>query len=347
MAIDTGTVQRTPGLDTNGKKYREDLSDVIYNISPTEVPAQSNFGRGSASEVFKEWIIDKLADAAENAHIDGDNFSGDTLTAGNRLGNYCQISRKDIVVSRRSNVVNKAGRRSEIAYQTAKGAKEIRRDMELDITKRHEAVVPATSTASQSAGVSAWLRTNDLRGAGATSPGLSGTGDLSGYPDAVGTAGTDRALSEATMLNVCRMAYDQGGNPNMAQMNPQLKQGLSTFLLSSGSRVATQYQDQGPVNRGGVSVVGAVDVMVTDFQVMDIVPNRFAPEPGGTDNGEVHVLDTDYWEVSMLDPYQVVTIAKVGDHERRQLIVDYALCSKNEAASGVVADLTDTAAVVA
>ena len=332
------------GMDSTGTSdadnVREDLSDVIYNISPTEVPFQSNIGKERSENTYKEWLIDSLADAAQNAHIDGDEFTGDALTRANRVGNHHQISRKDIVVTRRANIVNKAGRRREVAYQIAKAGKELRRDIEFDSTKRHEAIVGAAGTAPQAAGLCAWITSNLERGTSGTAPGLSGTND--GYPNAVGTNGSDRVLKESDLLGVARKAYEEGGSPNMVLAGTDIKQGLSNYLFTNtAARVATQYQDQGKSPRGGVSVIGAVDVYVTDFQVLDIVPDRFSP--GGATEAEVPVLDTEYWAMSYLDGYHVETIAQVGDHQRRMLLVDWTLCSKNEAASGLVADLTNGA----
>jgi hypothetical protein len=341
-----------------GNNVREDLSDIIYNISPTEVPMQSNFGRGTSQQTFKEWQIDELVDAANNAAIDGDEFAGDALDKASRLGNYSQISRKDIVVSRRANIVNKAGRKSEIAYQIAKKGKELRRDVEYALARRKAAVVGNSTTAMESAGVPAWITTNFIGGAGAVAPTLSGTTE--GYPDSAGTStGTAMALSEADILASVRGCYDEGGNPNMIMMGTQLKQGLSTFLFGTTSnRIATQYQDQGANPRGGITVVGAVDVYVTDFSVLDIVPNRFVPSGDGsvtdptagtdaTRASEVYILDSEYWKVSYLDGYKTETIAKIGDHERRMLLVDWTLCSLNEAASAIITGINSSTAVAA
>ena len=333
-----------------GTNVREDLTDVIYNISPTEVPAQANFGRGTSNQTFKEWQIDELATAVgDNAHIDGDEFSGDPLNKASRIGNYHQISRKDLVVSRRANIVNKAGRKSEIAYQIAKLGKELRRDVETSICLRQAAVADGGSSVSpRAAGIGAWIRTNLDLGATGTAPTLSIPATSEGYPNAAASAGTARALSELDILDIVRQCYDQGGNPNMIMLGTRLKQGFSQYLFdtpggANGPRVATQYQDQGMSPKGGVTVVGAVDVYVTDFSVLDIVPNRFMPV--GATASEVYILDTEYWEVSYLDGYKTETIAKVGDHERRMLLVDWTLCSLNEAASGAIGAVDDTAAV--
>lgn len=327
--------------DLNQK--REDFSDVITNIAPTECPFQANVGKANSEREYKEWPIDTLAAAADNAHIDGDEFSGDSLTDGNKLGNHHQISRKDLVVTRRANIVKKAGKKREMAYQLAKKGKELKRDVELAATKRKPAVVGNSTTAPESAGVPAWIRTNDQLGAGGSSPTLSGTTD--GYPDASGTVGTARALSEATLMDAIRGCYDQGGNPNMIMVSTEMKQRVSTFLFSSSSRVATQYQDQGKGPRGGATVIGAVDVYVTDFGIVEIVPNRFSPS--GATTSEVFVLDTELWAISYLDGYRTEMIAKIGDHERRMMLVDWTVESKNEAGSAIVAAINDTTAMTA
>ena len=330
-------------LATSGDNVREDLSDIIYNISPTEVPFTSNVGRETSSNTYKEWMVDSLAAASDNKHIDGDEFSGGALDGSERIGNYHQISRKDLVVSRRANIVNKAGRRSEMAYQIAKRGKELRRDIEHSSLLRKIAVIGTASIGSEpeSAGVPAWIRTNLIRGTAGTAPALSNT--TYGFPNALGTEGATHALSEDDILQISRQAYDQGGSTNMIMLPPQLKQSLSSFLFSgTNRRIATQYQDHGASPRKGVSVVGAVDVYVTDFQVLDIVPNRFSP--AGTET-EVMILDTEYWALSYLDGYHIEDIAKVGDHRRRMLLADWTVCSKNEAASGLVGDVGVSMAV--
>lgn len=344
-----------------GNNAREDFANVIYNISPTECPFQSNASRGSSDQTLKEWSVDALVAAQNNAAVDGDEFAGLPLDKAERIGNYHQISRKDIVVSRRANIVKKAGRKSEIAYQIAKKSKELKRDVEFAALSRKAAVAGDNSTAMECAGVPSWIRTNIDRAGSATAPTLSGAGGIEGYPNGTGTPPTDAqmaayAADESILLDLVRQCYDQGGNPDTIMLNTRLKQGFSNYLFSSSaSRVATQYQDQGANPRSGVSVVGAVDVYVTDFGVLDIVPNRFAPQysvltdtTGSDDTGaEIFILDMDMWEISYLDTYKTETIAKVGDHERRMLLVDWTVCSHNEAASAIMADVNDTLAFVA
>ena len=209
MAQSGSTFDRYDLGSGTADNVREDLSDVISNISPTEVPFTSNAGKGKSSNTYKEWLIDTLAAATDNVHIDGDEFAGNALGNADRVGNYHQISRKDLVVSRRANIVNKAGRKSEMAYQIAKAGKELKRDVELAATKRKVGAAGSASAGSESAGIPAWMRTNISRGANGTAPALSGT--TTGYPNAVGTAGTARGLTESGILKECRKAYDKGG----------------------------------------------------------------------------------------------------------------------------------------
>jgi len=327
-------------LATQGDNVREDLTDVIYNISPTEVPLQSNIGRGSASNVLKEWQIDELAAAdTGNAAIDGADFGTDSSDPASRIGVYHQISIKYLAISRRANIVNKAGRKSELAYQIAKKGRELRRDVEAIACLNQATLAGSSTVASLTAGLGAWVKTNTIRGTGGADPALSNT--TYGEPTTAATDGTVAALSETNLLQIIRECYIQGGSPNMIMVGPTVKQRLSNYLFGSSARVATQYQDQGKSPRGGVSVVGAVDVYVSDYGVLDIVPNRFQRER------DVWVLDTEYWEMCYLDGYKTETIAKIGDAERRHILVDWALKSNNEAASGVIADVDSAAAMVA
>ncbi len=327
-------------LAAKGDNVREDLTDVIYNITPTEVPFQANISRGSMSSTLQDWQIDEIEDTdASNAAIDGADFGTATHDAAARVGVYAQISIKYLNVSRRANIVNKAGRKSELAYEIAKKGKALRRDVETIALSNQATRVGSSSQAPLTAGVPAWLKTNTDRGDTGTDPALSDT--TYGQPTTAAGDGTLRALSEAAFLSIQRACYDEGGNPNMVMMGTEMKQRFSSYMFGSSARIATQYQDQGASPRGGVSVVGAVDTYVGDFQVLDIVPNRFQR------SRDVFVLDTEYWELIYLDGYKTEEIAKIGDSERRHILVDWGVKSNNEAASGIIADVDSTLDMVA
>jgi len=344
------------GLSTSGEISREDLTDIITNISPTERPLHNNAGRGTAESDLHEWPTDSLADArADNAHVDGEDFQaegdqtpaaptggvfqGVPITAGNRISNYMQIARKDIIVTRRADKIKKTGRRSELTYQIAKAGRELQRDCEMSATANIAAIAGSTTVPARTAGLGAWFRTNTNRGAGATEPTLSGT--THGYPNAAAGAATSlRALSEAAILTTLADIYNEGGDPDMIMMHPTVKQKFSQYMFGSSARIATQFQDHGKSPSAGLTVVGAVDVYVSDFTILSVVPNRFqAPS-------DVFLLESDMLEIAYFDGYHVEKMGKAGDNERRVLLVDFGLVNRNEAAGGIVSDIDNTAPMV-
>lgn len=327
-------------LNSTGDSVRESLSDVIYNIDPTETPFQSMCSQESSPSDYIEWQIDGYAAAStSNAHIDGDDHSGDALTDTKRLGNYHQISRKDLVVTRRADKLTKAGRKSELAYQLAKAGAELKRDMEAILTQPQPVTVGNSSTAPKTASLPAWIRTNVDLGATASAPTLSST--TYGYPNAAATNGTDRAVTEDELLALIKSAYTSGGNPSCIMVSPAVKQVISKYMFGSSARVATPYQDHKSNPRDGLTVAGAVDYYVSDFGTFEVIPNRFQRDD------ELFILQKDMWAISFIDKMKTVDIAKSGDSEKRLILCDYALKSKQEAANAMMTDIDEAAAMTA
>ena len=73
---------------------------------------------------------------------------------------------------------------------------------------------------------------------------------------------------------------------------------------------------------------------VSDFGTMKVVANRFQRER------TAHILQTDMWATGFLRPFEDTPLAKTGDSEKRLIITEWTLESRNEAASGVIADLS-------
>lgn len=325
-------------LNVTGQMAREDLMDTIFQVSREETPFISNIGKEKASNTLKEWTLDALATpSSTNKQIDGFEFTADSQETPQRVSNYCQISAKQIRVTRRANLMNTVGGKKELARLVAKRGVELKRDMEAVLLK-NEVAAPGTATAAPTtAGVPAWLTTNTDRGATGADPDLSST--TYGYPDTAASDGTDRALSEATVHSIVRQCFAAGGRPDILMCGLQVKQRFSNYMFSSSARIATPYQDHGASKKKGLTVVGSVDVWVSDFGTLDIVPNYVQRED------DFFVLDTEYWALGTLDPMHVESMGKKGDAEDRMLVVDYCLVSKNEAASGVIADIDETLAM--
>jgi len=307
------------------KGNREDLEDIIYDISPTDTPFLSNAGRVKASAVFHEWQTDALTAAAANKQLEGADNTANTLAATTRYGNYCQISSKGIVVSGTQEAVNKAGRDSEFKYQIAKAGKELKRDMEFALTQ-NQASSAGTSAAARSLGsVESWLFSatgNVVDGTGATTP------EYSSGVSAPTDAATPVTLTEANVKTVIQECWTDGGDPKVIMVGPHNKTVASGF-----TGIATQYRTSSIDSMKQGSILGAADVYISDFGEHKIVANRFSRDRTAL------ILDMDYWSVATLRPIQQIMLSKTGDAEKREMLVEFTLVAKNPNASGKVADL--------
>jgi len=295
---------------------REDLSDVIYNISPTDTPFLSSAAKTQSTAVLHEWQTDALASAStSNAVIEGDEATLDAVTATTRLSNSCQIMDKTVVITGTQEAVDKAGRASELAYQIAKKAKELKRDMEAQITTNNAEVTGSATAAREMGSLGAWVATNDVMGTSGTSGSVGNTAR---------TDGTQRAFTEDLLKSVIKSVWNEGGDPTMIMVGPFNKQKLSGFTGNS-----TRF-DAG----ADATLYTSVDVYASDFGQLQVVPNRFSRDR------DCYVLDMNYWGIAFLRDFSMHELSKTGDSEKRQLLVEATLESRNEAASGLVADLT-------
>lgn len=302
---------------------REDLIDTIYNISPTDTPFMNSIGRTNATAVYHEWQTDSLAAVnVSNAAIEGAAASSATLSPTTRVGNRTQISQKTIAISGTLETVNKAGRRSEKAYQLAKASSELKRDMEAILLSNQTASAGSSSAARTLGGMQTWLNSNTSNGSG----GSAGSGGTTAR-----TTGTDRAFTQDMITSVMQSCYTNGGSPTMLFVTPAQKVVASTF-----AGIATRYRDV-PASQQA-QIINAADVFVSDFGIIQIVPDRFIPN---SDNDDVAFLvDTEMASVAYLRPFETNELAKTGDSEQTQLLVEYTLQVNNEAAHGIIADLT-------
>jgi len=247
MAIVTNTFTK---YDAVG--IREDLSNVIFNISPQTTPFVSNMTkRRKVTNTFFEFQQDSLAAAAANAQIDGDDLSSYTaVTATSRIGNYTQIMRKDFVIADNLNgSLDLAGRRAEIAYQLAKKGDELKRDMEFNLCGVNQAAVAGNNTtARKTASLSAFIKTNTSRGTGGADPTVS-----SGVVNAAATDGTQRAATEALLKTVLQSVWSEGGEPKMLMVGPHVKTVVSGFAGIAAQR----YMAPGD---SPTTIIGAADV---------------------------------------------------------------------------------------
>jgi len=309
---------------------REDLQDAIFDISPMDTPFLSGLKRGKASGTLHEWQTDSLADAtSNNAQIEGDNLATlDTSNPTTRVGNYLQISRKSVIVSGTLEAVDKAGRKNELAYQIAKRGKEVKRDMETIMLANLTSNAGGSSTARVMAPLRAWIQTNSSLGATG-----GNTGHTTGVPAAAATdatSGDQRAFTETIFKTVLQSCWTNGADPDILMVGPHNKQVVSTTF----SGIATRNFDLSNTAAKPMAASAAIDVYVSDWGAIRVVPNRFQRDR------DAWILDMDYLALKTLRPLQTIPLAKTGDAEKRLMLIEYTLCVKNEAALGLCADLT-------
>jgi hypothetical protein len=297
---------------------REDLTDVIYNISPTETPFMSNIGRTKCTATTHEWQTDSLATAAVNQQLEGEDYDSAGLEASVvtvRPTNLTTISAKTLIISGTLESTLKAGRKSEIAYQVAKKGKEIKRDIEVTLSRQQAPVAQTGTTSRKTRALESWIDTNTSE---------TGSTHASTY---VITDGTQRDLTEALAKAAIQAAWTSGGDPEMMLCGPVNKQNIS----SQFSGIATMYREQSGVGPG--TIIGAADIYVSDFGELKVVPSRFSRDR------TISIVQKDMWAVAYLRPFKVWELSKTGDSEKRLLLAEYTLESRNEAASAKVADL--------
>ena len=309
----------------DAKGLREDLNDMIHNISPTKTPGLQTFGRSKAKAILHEWQTDALASAdTTNAKAEANDTAFATPSSTTRIGNYCQISDKSVLIGGTLEAVDKAGRKSEVAYQVAKRAAELKRDMESIIFENQAA---SGSDPRKTGSLLAFITTNvDYATASGVNPSYT-TLPNDTRDDA--TSGDTRTFQEVQLANVLESMWEQGAEPSIIFMGGKRKKDFSGFAGVYSKTFNTSGAKEG-------AIVAGADVYVSNFGVVKVVLNRFMRAR------DVIAVDPEYVKVAYLRPYSVQELAKTGDTAAKKLInVEWGLEVGTEKALGLVADLKD------
>ena len=304
---------------------REDLSNTIYNIAPTETPVVSSIGKTKATATFHEWQTDDLAAANNGGLLEGADAAAASATPTVRVGNRTQIQGKTVHVSGTLDVVDKAGRKTETAYQLAKSGQELKRDMEKTILSNVDQSAGTTTTARLLGGIQTWLKSNFVTMTDGVAP-TTADGNNSRTEGA-----TAAAFTEAKLKECVKKVFENGGNPTMLVVPPTQKQVVSEFAGIAAQRY------EAPKAKA-TTIIGAADVYLSDFGTLSVVPDRFMTADD-TPAEQALVLDPTMASIATLRPFQSNLLAKTGDSEKHQMIVEYTLAVNNEKAHGIVADL--------
>jgi hypothetical protein len=322
MAQLSGT---TATFDSAG--LREDLEDVIWDLFPNDTWALSNLDRVDATAVNHEWQLDTLDAATQNKVVEGDDASYLTVSPPTRVGNYTQIARKTFIISGTLEAVKKAGRKSEVARQAMKKMRELKRDMEKALVGNQGSSAGADATPRSCGGMEAWIPSTANGGnaliATTTASGASTAAFTSGVVAAPVDGSTTGALSLAIFNQSLGEAWADGGDPRMILVNTTQKTAIDAF-----TSIATRFVD---VDRKAEAVIhGAANVYVSDYGVHTVMLHRYMR------TSVVLCLDPDYWATAFLRRPKMEELAKTGDGEKRQIISEFTLISRNHNASAKV-----------
>ena len=298
---------------------REDLSDVVYRISPVDTPFMTAVPRNKASAVLHEWSLDTIESTnSTNARLEGDALTRATSSSPSRLTNYCQISSRDVTVSGTQRATNPAGIDDMLAFQKAKKSLALKKDMEYICLGNTGQVAGNTTTARKLRSLNAWISGNGSRGTnGADSTGAT-------YASTDGTAGDLRAFTETLLKDAILDAYTDGGEPSIVLVSPTNKQLASAF---SGRTTQQQMVAE-------EKILGAASIYASDFGDLKIVPSR-------TQRGrDVWVLDTTKVAISYLRPFETQEQGRVGDAVTQDIIAEYTLEVRAADAHSLIADTT-------
>ena len=298
---------------------REDLENVIYDISPEETPFYSSCKKLKATNTYHEWQTDALRSSGANAHIEGDATTAEARTATTRLGNYCQIFKNAVVVPDTDKGLDKAGRASEMAYQVLKIAKEQKLDIEKALFDNNAQVAGNATTAREMAGTETWF-TSTIQNKGSGGAHAAGTGANAR------TDGTQTVFNQTKFDAIMQNCWDKGGKPDSVY--------LSAYLMNLALAFTGNNNQRSTVQAGDAKVIKSLDVYVTPWGTIEFIPSR--ENRGRT----VHVMQDDMWAVAVLRGTKNVELAKTGDNTTRQVVTELTLVAKNEKSSGLGVDFS-------
>ena len=310
--------QATNTFDSyDAKGIREDLENVIYDISPEETPFYSSCKKVKATNTYHEWQTDALRSSAANAHIEGDATTAEARTATTRLGNYTQIFKNAVVIPDTDQGLDKAGRGAEMAYQVLKIAKEQKLDIEKALFDNNAQVAGNATTAREMAGAPVWF-TSTIQNKGSGGAHANGTGSNAR------TDGTQTVFNQDKFDATMQSIWEKGGRPDTVY--------LSAFQMNKALAFTGNNNQRSTVQAGDEKVVKSLDVYVTPWGTIEFQPTR------ENRSRDVFVMQDDMWAVGVLRPTKNVELAKTGDAETRQVLTELTLIAKNEKANGMIAD---------
>ena len=330
-----------------GGVINEDVMQRIFDISKIPLPFTDLVGSTTHKNERFDWVVDELrAPDVTNARVDGSDAGAAAEAGGARVGNHSQISDEVIAVSYRADASDTIGRTKELAYRITRGNQQIRRDVEAIALNNQASVAGTDSVAGVTGGLPSWIETTVMNADGSDATASAGGHNMTTGLTEKFTVGDGKALSFQAVKDAIQGVYEQGGEVTHLMSNPGVIGALSTYMFDNEARVATLTSDQGAPANSKATALSSVNVLVSDFGTIKLVPNRLQPlDENG--NAVAFLIDPEYVSLSYLEGYRTDTLAKTGLAEKRQISVDWGVRCHTEKAHGMIINIDPSAEAVA
>lgn len=323
MALISGATTSYTRSTSPNNVIEEDVSDIIHNISPTDCPFMEMVGTRDVGNTTFEWLIESLpANDSTTAVLEGNEFSADTAINQTRTSNVCQIGVRTAQTTGTQAATSNYGFAEEMAHQLTLAGRILKNNVESALVSANAKVAGSSSAARQTRGLEHWIVTNDTRGAGSSTAGAQASSETAAMTDADAQVAFTETLLSASM----QTAFSAGAEPSVLMVGPFNKRAVSEMSGRGGTQVQV----------GPEMVTSNVTIYASDFGDLRVVVNRKQRDR------TAFLLDPEYWKVAYLRPFTQQDIAKIGDADRKQIIVEFGLESSNEAASAAIFDLKTT-----
>lgn len=292
-----------------GHGNREDLLDIITNISPMDTLLLSGLEKVPANNITHEWLVDILAGFGDpdvgNADVmavpEGSDATFEPLVPRKRLCNLTQILRRTFDVSDTQRDINTAGLRDEYVYQLRKATMELARFINFALI---HSIRQFQTQQGNAVGVLPRKMDGFYAYASADDPTCVTTLGLS--EDEMGTITTVEGSSPTNCIDECilnaqlQAMWSKGAMTDTMWVNAQQKRSISNLTLNPNSQV--RYN----INVAERTVINTVDFYQSDFGTQKVYLDRYQR----TDR--ISLAEANKVRVAVLRPVLAVELAKVG-----------------------------------
>lgn len=287
---------------------KEEVSDYISMIDPTDTPFLTSIGSEKVSNTLYQWQEDQLRAVAKNTALQGADATDSTRDQPTMRSNGTQILTETFKVSGTADAIKLYGRDTVTARETMKTGKLLKMDLEHSLVGTAQTYVAAAeAVAGEFAGVQAQIAagtTLDVEVAG---------------------AGVNTGLTEANVIAVHQLMYDEGSDASILMVKPS-----DTVVIAGWAALSERTRELGGDAK---KITNAVTIYESPFGTVRVVKNRRMRV------SDALMYDAKNWKLATLRPWFREKLARTGDADRYQVLGEFGLKHTNRLASGIVTGL--------